>query len=104
MTQKGVGSESQVWETSNAICLALLQKHRLDLSGASPKLEEKTEDDETLFERGGQGPDFMKNMLVLKMGCSQWLEDYGGDMVGFIYKSVKGSLHDPEAAATEYCM
>ena len=31
-------------------------------------------------------------MLVLKMGCQQWLEDYGGDTSGFVYKSVKDPL------------
>merc|ERR1712048_1403566 len=44
MTSGGVGSESQVWETSNAICLAMLQKYRLDLK--STKLEKKAEDED----------------------------------------------------------
>ena len=34
----------------------------------------------------------MRAMLVLKMGCQQWLEDYGGDTSGFVYKSVKDPL------------
>ena len=37
----------------------------------------------------GRQHEFMRAMLVLKMGCQQWLEDYGGDTSGFIYKSVK---------------
>lgn len=37
----------------------------------------------------GRQHDFMRAMLVLKMGCQQWLEDYGGDTSGFIFKSVK---------------
>lgn len=102
MTQKGVGSESQVWETSNAICLALLQKYRLDLS-ATPRLEAKAQDDEELFASGNAGPDFMRHMLVLKMGCQRWLEDYGSDVSGFIYKSVKDELHTADAAAAEFC-
>ena len=39
-------------------------------------------------EAGRQG-DFMRAMLVLKMGCQHWLEDHGGDTSGFVYKSVK---------------
>ena len=40
----------------------------------------------------------MRSMLVFKMGCQQWLEDYGGDTSGYVYKSVKdyyiGAPHD----------
>ena len=42
----------------------------------------------------GRQNDFMRAMLVLKMGCQRWLEDYGGDTSGFVYKSVK----DPRLA------
>ena len=42
----------------------------------------------------GRQAEFMRAMLVLKMGCQQWLEDYGGDTSGFVYKSVKDSRRD----------
>ena len=35
---------TKVWETSNAMCLALLQRYRLDVSG--PKLERKDPDED----------------------------------------------------------
>ena len=46
----------------------------------------------------GKQESFMRSMLVFKMGCQQWLEDYGGDTSGYVYKSVKdyciGAPHD----------
>ncbi|CAE8734181.1 unnamed protein product, partial [Polarella glacialis] len=99
MTQKGVGSEMKVIETSNAICLALLQKYSLKLpaAGASgkPLLEKKAgdEDDEMAMaasQNSEGGPaSFMRAMLVLKMGCQRWIEDFGGDTSGFVFKSVQ---------------
>jgi len=44
----------------------------------------------------------MRGMLVLKMGCQRWLEEFGGDTSGFIYKRVvEGGT--PEASAKEFC-
>ena len=37
----------------------------------------------------GKQESFMRSMLVFKMGCQQWLEDYGGDTSGYVYRSVK---------------
>ena len=146
---EGAGSEEQVWETSNAMCLALLQKlglglvtlslalglglgpcrvcaclrkYRLSLDD-TPSLDQKDGDDDELAilahdimclcwvwslrsmlpavskqgailrmarsAEAGKQHDFMRAMLVLKMGCQQWLEDHGGDTSGFVYKSVK---------------
>lgn len=105
MTGGGWGSESQVWETSNAICLAMLQKYRLDL--ATQKLERKAEDedDDDLIARSGGNPaDAMRSMLVLKMGCQQWVEDYGGDTSGYIYKAVKESSNTADGAAQDFCI
>eukprot|EP00928_Gymnodinium_smaydae_P022735 TRINITY_DN18998_c0_g1_i1.p1 TRINITY_DN18998_c0_g1~~TRINITY_DN18998_c0_g1_i1.p1 ORF type:complete len:555 (+),score=152.14 TRINITY_DN18998_c0_g1_i1:43-1707(+) len=105
MTAKGAGSEVQVWETSNAICLALLQKYRLDLQG--PTLERKESDDEDAMAGLGANPDaaqgFMRAMLVLKMGCQRWIEDYGGDTSGYIFKVVRERSQSAEGAALEFC-
>ncbi|CAL1132968.1 unnamed protein product [Cladocopium goreaui] len=106
MTAKGAGSEEQVWETSNAMCLALLQKYGLRL-GETPSLEKKAEDDEMALAaaaQAGRQQEFMRAMLVLKMGCQQWLEDYGGDTSGFVYKSVKEGSQSPAGAAQEFCV
>jgi len=46
----------------------------------------------------GRQHEFMRAMLVLKMGCQQWLEDYGGDTSGFVYKSVKDGWNRLEPA------
>jgi len=102
MTSKGWGSESQVWETSNAMCLAMLQKYKLDL--AKEKIEKKAEDeDENMGMAGGNPQLTMRGMLVLKMGCQRWLDDFGGDTTGFIYKRVKEGTGTPEASAKEFC-
>jgi len=106
MTAKGAGSEEQVWETSNAMCLALLQKYELKL-GEIPSLEKKADDDELAMAAAaqeGRQHEFMRAMLVLKMGCQQWLEDYGGDTSGFVYKSVKDGSQSPAGAAQEFCV
>jgi len=105
MTQKGWGSESQVIETSNAMCLGLLQKYRLDLD--SRRLEQKPEDEEDDMDMfAGAGPGgvekITRGMLVLKMGCQRWLEDYGGDTSGHVFKAVKDSA-DPDDSSKEYC-
>ena len=42
----------------------------------------------------GKQDNFMRSMLVFKMGCQQWLEDYGSDTSGYVYKSVKDPSHD----------
>merc|ERR1712039_231407 len=47
--------------------------------------------------------DFMRAMLVLKMGCSRWLEDYGGDTSGYVFKVVKENSQTPAGAAQEFC-
>jgi len=103
MTSKGWGSEVQVWETSNAMCLAMLQKYKLDLTKA--KLERKTEEEEEDggMSAGGDPQLAMRAMLVLKMGCQRWLEDNGGDTSGFIYKRVQEQIGTPEDSAKEYC-
>jgi len=103
MTKKGWGSEMQVWETSNAMCLAMLQKYKLDLVKA--KIEKKAEDeDEEMAMSGGGNPALvMRGMLVLKMGCQRWLEDNGGDTSGFIYKRVIEDTNTPEESAKEFC-
>merc|ERR1712113_206815 len=66
MTQKGWGSESQVWETSSAICLAMLQKYKLSLK--KQKLDKKAEDEDEEMSMAGLSPgdqqDFMRGMLV----------------------------------------
>lgn len=105
MTQKGWGSESQVWETSNAMCLAMLQKYKLDLRNS--KLERKTEgedDEETMMSMGGDAENLMRGMLVLKMGCQQWVEDHGGDTSGYIYKAVRGGEQSAEDSAKDFCL
>ncbi|CAJ1397657.1 unnamed protein product [Effrenium voratum] len=106
MTSKGAGSEEQVWETSNAMCLALLQKYRLSLDD-TPSLDQKDGDDDELAmarsAEAGKQHDFMRAMLVLKMGCQQWLEDHGGDTSGFVYKSVKDGSQSAAGAALEFC-
>lgn len=110
MTQKGVGSEEHVWETSNAMCLALLQKYKLELpypgGPKEPELVKKAEDeDEMGAPQGVDQAQFMRSMLVLKMGCQRWLEDYGGETSGFIFKSVKESVHSSAgAAAQDFCV
>lgn len=97
------GSESQVWETSNAICLAMLQKYKLDL--AAPKLERKSEDEDDESMMAGRNPaDVMRGMLVLKMGCQRWVEDYGGDTSGYVYKSVREGSNTPDGAAQDFCV
>mmetsp|Transcript_18484 Transcript_18484/g.34365 ORF Transcript_18484/g.34365 Transcript_18484/m.34365 type:complete len:474 (-) Transcript_18484:83-1504(-) len=104
MTKKGWGSESQVWETSNAMCLAMLQKYKLNMVTA--KLETKAEDEDEQMAMGGGGGDpalVMRGMLVLKMGCQQWLEDHGSETSGYIYKHVKDKLTTPEEAASHFC-
>lgn len=102
MTTKGWGSEVGVWETSNAMCLGLLQKYKLDLANA--KIEKKAEDEDEEMGLGGGGDPqaVMRGMLVLKMGCQRWLEDFGGDTSGFIYKRVQED-GEPEASAKEFC-
>lgn len=105
MTEKGWGSESQVWETSNAICLAMLQKYKLDLRNS--KLERKSEgedDAETMMAMGGDAENLMRGMLVLKMGCQQWVEDHGGDTSGYIYKAVRGGGQSAEESAKDFCV
>nr|ABI14317.1 unknown [Pfiesteria piscicida] len=102
MTTKGWGSESQVWETGNAICLALLQKYRLNDTGPALERHAGWDEDEQLAQLSS-GPEAMRNMLVLKMGCQQWVEDYGGDTSGFIYKVVKAKSHTAEVAAEDFC-
>lgn len=113
MTNKGVGSEEHVWETSNAMCLALLQKYKLELpapgSPKEPQLERKQEDEDEMAmaaaAQAGNQAQFMRSMLVLKMGCQRWLEDYGGETSGFIYKSVKEGVHSSAgAAAQDFCV
>ncbi|CAE7669293.1 unnamed protein product [Symbiodinium pilosum] len=107
MTEQGAGSEEQIWETSNAMCLALLQKYRLNLDG-EPSLDAKQdEDDETAMAAAaaqGKQDNFMRSMLVFKMGCQQWLEDYGSDTSGYVYKSVKERVQSPAGAAQEFCV
>ena len=51
----------------------------------------------------GRQHEFMRAMLVLKMGCQQWLEDYGGDTSGFVYKSVKDGWNRLELANNAGC-
>eukprot|EP00931_Biecheleriopsis_adriatica_P081568 TRINITY_DN54916_c0_g1_i1.p1 TRINITY_DN54916_c0_g1~~TRINITY_DN54916_c0_g1_i1.p1 ORF type:complete len:449 (-),score=118.01 TRINITY_DN54916_c0_g1_i1:53-1399(-) len=107
MTAGGAGAEDRIWETSNAICLALLQKYRLQ-PGPKPSLEPKGEDDDEAAmaeaSAAGNGQDFMRAMLVLKMGCQQWVEDYGGDTSGFVYKSVKEGSQSAGGAAQDFCV
>jgi hypothetical protein len=106
MIKKGWGSESQVWETSSAICLAMLQKYKLSLK--NQKLEKKAEDEDEEMSMAGLAPsdqqDFMRGMLVLKMGCQHWLEDYGGDVSGWIFKAVKEGSKTADASAQEFCI
>jgi len=104
MTQKGWGSEMQVWETSNAMCLAMLQKYKLDLTKV--KIEKKAEDEDEELGMAGAGGDpqaVMRGMLVLKMGCQRWLEEFGGDTSGFIYRRVVDETNTPEESAKEFC-
>lgn len=104
MTKGGWGSETQVWETSNAMCLAMLQKYKLDM--AKGKMEKKAEDEDEQMSMGATGADpaqVMRAMLVLKMGCSHWLEDYGSETSGFIYKSVTENITTPDEAASSFC-
>mmetsp|Transcript_39260 Transcript_39260/g.92431 ORF Transcript_39260/g.92431 Transcript_39260/m.92431 type:complete len:469 (+) Transcript_39260:110-1516(+) len=102
MTHKGAGSETEVMETSAAICLAMLQNYRLDLAGQK-LVRKKSEDEESqLMQSGGQ--DVMRGMLVLKMGCQAWVDDYGIDAAGYVYKVVKNALQeDAQTAAKAFC-
>ena len=52
----------------------------------------------------GRQHEFMRAMLVLKMGCQQWLENYGGDTSGFIYKSVKDGRNRLDPADNTRCL
>lgn len=102
MVHKG---ESQIWETSNAICLGLLQKYRLDLAGEKLERKPDDEDDEMAMASMGAGAmDYMRGMLVLKMGCQGWLDDYGGETSGFVYRVVKEDSMSAEASAQEFCV
>eukprot|EP00440_Ansanella_granifera_P009357 gb/GFBE01010140.1/.p1 GENE.gb/GFBE01010140.1/~~gb/GFBE01010140.1/.p1 ORF type:complete len:444 (+),score=115.33 gb/GFBE01010140.1/:1-1332(+) len=105
MTNGGVGSEDRVWETSNAICLALLQKYRLELDGPDLKPKEEEDDEMAMASAAaaGKSDQFMRGMLVLKMGCQRWLEDYGGDTSGFVFKSVKDGSQSAAGAAQDFC-
>jgi len=102
MVGGGWGSESQVWETANAICLALLQKYRLTIDPPSLKQKPEGEDDEEYMAKAGPAAG-MQTMLVLKMGCQHWVEDYGGDTSGFVYKAVRDGTHSQESAADDFC-
>lgn len=103
MTSGGWGSEMQVWETSNAMCLAMLQKYKLDLNSAKIEKKAEDEDDEMGMAAGGDPQAVMRGMLVLKMGCQRWLEEFGGDTSGFVYKRVVDETNTPEESAKEFC-
>jgi len=104
MTKGGFGAESQVWETANAICLAMLQKWRLDLSAATLERKPEDEDEQEMMARAGANPaDHMRAMLVLKMGCQQWVEDYGGETSGYVFKTVRDGSNTAEGAAQDFC-
>jgi len=103
MVGGGWGSESQVWETANAICLALLQKYRFTIDPPSLEPKPEGEDDEEYMAKAGPGAG-MQAMLVLKMGCQRWVEDYGGETSGFVYKSVRDGTHSKESAADDFCI
>jgi len=104
MVEGGWGSEEKVWETSNAICLGMLQKYKLLLD--TQKLEPKTEEEEENGPAMGDDPAVaMRGMLVLKMGCQRWIEDYGGDTSGYIYKNVRDNTDRTAiAVAEEICL
>eukprot|EP00404_Azadinium_spinosum_P059253 CAMPEP_0180703908 /NCGR_PEP_ID=MMETSP1038_2-20121128/6876_1 /TAXON_ID=632150 /ORGANISM="Azadinium spinosum, Strain 3D9" /LENGTH=453 /DNA_ID=CAMNT_0022735711 /DNA_START=1 /DNA_END=1358 /DNA_ORIENTATION=+ len=105
MTKGGVGAESQVWETSNAICLAMLQKYKLDLTAPSLEAKAEDEDDEqAMMGAGGDPAAAMRSMLVLKMGCSRWVEDYGSETSGYIFKVVREGSNTAEGAAQDFCV
>lgn len=103
MVEKGWGSESQVIETSNAMCLAMLQKYKLDLEREKIEKKAEDEDEEMAMQSGGNPQLAMRGMLVLKMGCQFWLEDYGSDTSGFIYRRVADDIGSPDASAKEFC-
>merc|ERR1719230_1515968 len=42
-------------------------------------------------------------MIVLKMGCQQWIEDYGSGISGYIYRVVKEESRTPRSAGKEFC-
>ncbi|CAK0844309.1 unnamed protein product [Prorocentrum cordatum] len=102
MAAKG---ESHIWETSNAICLAMLQKWKLDLKRQALERKPEGEEDSDAMANSGDPEAFMRSMLVLKMGCSEWVEDYGGETSGFIYKAVRDRKESASAAAVaqEFC-
>eukprot|EP00747_Dinoflagellata_sp_TGD_P209999 gnl/TRDRNA2_/TRDRNA2_83345_c0_seq1.p1 gnl/TRDRNA2_/TRDRNA2_83345_c0~~gnl/TRDRNA2_/TRDRNA2_83345_c0_seq1.p1 ORF type:complete len:439 (-),score=117.97 gnl/TRDRNA2_/TRDRNA2_83345_c0_seq1:77-1267(-) len=105
MTKKGWGSENQVWETSNAMCLGLMQKYRLDPAKETLEAKGTEDDDEAFMQQSGiDTQNFMRGMLVLKMGCQRWLEDYGGDTSGFIFKSVRDGSNTAEGTAKDFCI
>merc|ERR1712107_237344 len=45
----------------------------------------------------------LRMMLVLKIGCQNWVEDYGGDISGFVYRKVKDGLMTADLAAKKFC-
>merc|ERR1712008_14226 len=69
-----------------------------------PSLEQKPEgeDDEEYMAKAGPSTG-MQTMLVLKMGCQRWVEDYGGDTSGFVYKAVRDGTWAKESAADDFC-
>jgi len=104
MVQGGWGSEEKVWETSNAICLGMLQKYNLLLD--KHKIEPKTEEEEANGPAMDGDPAVaMRGILVFKMGCQRWVDDYGGDTVGYIYKNVRDSAdRSAVAVASDICL
>lgn len=104
MTKKGWGSESTVWETSNAICLGILQKYRINLPAKTLERKSEEEDDDEHIAKSGVDPQgYMRALIVLKMGCQGWVDDYGGDTSGFIFKAVREGMNSPAVAAQDFC-
>jgi len=47
----------------------------------------------------------MRAMLILKMGCQAWVDDYGIDAAGFVFKRVKkNETQNAAAAAKGFCV
>lgn len=103
MTEKG---EDHVWETANAICLAVLQKYTLNLTSPtlSRKLPSGDDEHDSFVSKQDETPETaVRAMLVLKMGCQHWVEDYGGDTPGYIFKSVRQKDKSANVAANNFC-
>ena len=63
----------------------------------------KFEDEETEIMQNGGGSGVVRAMLVLKMGCQQWVDDFGIDASGHVFKAVKTGEEVAKLVARGFC-